>query len=447
MSAQDYLDAYEFGSDIPVSSPAIEEETSPQLGAFSPSLDEERHIRLAGMIPNYSNIAVSTATIDVRFRKGCHIINLCAFHHLQPITKIILPPRGNRTRKTKVPFVPGNSGAVYSSGFHDSNRGIIINTMKKNFNHAIGSLVSISHTNVFLKISEINIHATGTKSMEDDKEIFRHINRTVVYVHRMIGFIQENLTLARSTAEWVLRLTYGNPILRRETVNGFDEYGNKILMENYIPDATLEYHYVEPIGEIHRELAMMFLSYATDYQYHRLFREKLEFVLSYPGPIATVIDFDHTEIYMSNRNFHLGFMIDREKVFEHMHGKNGFVIICNPAKSQIVAKLLFRPVQGQYLTNRNGKRLTHSFTMRCTGNVTFSNRGNEEAAAAYNLFWETILSIRPFVEYTPHAPAQNNLNCFDQFLTQASPVPSYQVSNINHVISNTSALSQIALSY
>lgn len=395
-------------------------------------------------IPAYEDLPVITATINIGFKLGTYITNLEALHELFMLTVVNLPERRRKANKINIPFM-NNPGAIMFSGFREKYRGIIGNKKKKNFRHAIGVIAAISHKNLFLKISNEGIHVCGSKGIKDGQEIFTRINHHIQYIHQMLNFIQNNQKIARDTMNWVLESMCGQQIYREDYVQWIDSFGNVVTSPVYQLDYKLEYKLVEVKTEINQELAMIFFGYAATMDinefYYSCFQKKLQFIMSFNQPVCTQLELGEIEVYMLNHNFNLGFMIDREKLNIHMNYREGFFVTYDPERSQVIVEIRSKQVDGEYRKTQSGKMLRHSFTCRSTGNVTQSDKGDDESREAYYHFWKVILDIRHLIELKVTEPKEERKDEFLDFITDGH---SDQIDTTNSTDSSTGPLSRFS---
>src|SRR5438105_4983404 len=182
--------------------------------------------------------------------------------------------------------------------FEQKIRGIVINAVpKKHFRNSITIDMSIKEKNVNFRLSSSTLHICGVKS-------FEQINETVDLVFKHLKSIQEELDYISQNPEKSENcLKY----IRMNIINKDDKL--------YIPT---------PTSGIDLRILSFFCRNLSEHTLARNFLIELEWIMKRKNIYSGDLNLLKVETSMINKNYDIGFEVNRQALSRHIGGINGF---------------------------------------------------------------------------------------------------------------------------
>lgn len=340
-----------------------------------------------------------------------------------------------KKKKLKIPY-PGYSGAIITARLGPITQGVVSSVKEKGFNNVITLNVSNSKKNVSCKLSRNSIHMTGLTSREMAVETANEIIRNINYVRDMLKYIENNMTVARRTVDWIKEITKGpeklvindtNYIAEPELIQT-DERGQFVMNESgkkrypvnlvnivILPSILFYPDYVD------KKIGSYLLKMTLDYARHDIYCMQLDFVLTIPKITGQVIGTctgtgtaneneskikDESEnikvkgvkTSMINYNYDIGFKIDRWELYSFIKTTkiHGFDVKYDNRKDNYVKLIIHNdPDAEKYRSKfqRKEGKPDHSILVYESGRITQSGPYEEMMRKVYLTFNSMMKSI------------------------------------------------------
>ncbi len=319
----------------------------------------------------FENQKVTTMTIIVSLNNP---VNFKMLHHVIPIASPNDMSQFNMDviKKNKLPHhkIPGTIIKSIPDNIDIPPRGFILNSSKSNktkkrFKHVTTLYMSLINKNVSIKVASKKLHISGALSKYDGEIVFNYFNTMIQNVQNILDKI--NKGSCEKELKWI--------------------------------DDKMPFYNTKIPNDLDQNIIKFFLSMKDDFTDHKLFMSKLDFIISnkiqlYTDPIGIE---DVCDV-MINYNYSVGFRINRFLLNKYIDGKNGFISRYNNEFTYGVTIEL--PILGSSINNRKkNKTYCHTFLCYISGRITQSSSESATRKDAYELFMNTIMELRPLIEY------------------------------------------------
>ncbi len=146
------------------------------------------------------------------------------------------------------------------------------------------------------------------------------------------------------------------------------------------------------------------MSYIDEQIFISDYIERLRWILTVERVVYEPLSVKKVLSGMVNRNYSLGFNVNRNMLEYHMSRYSGFYVI-NEANIESHTKILLPYPDDADLSeiaiSKKRKEKHHSFMIYDSGHVVQSSPGGKEMENAYYIFRQIIENIKPYIEYTP----------------------------------------------
>lgn len=341
----------------------------------------------------HEELNITTMTLVVSLTNG---VNTEAAFQLLPITRIEMQQTREFT-KCKLPHcsVPGS---ILSMRCRNNTRGII-HSKSDSFKNAVTIDISTAKKNISLKLSSFSIQMCGASSRTDGVEAATHVINHLQHIQRILNKIQSNIPGTLEAIEWIKGITRGEP---SEKPNWDEIQCENMKLRVFRPQQ--DFTIIKPMTEIpsnlDSDIVIFLLSLCDDFIYHGDMCHKLDYIPNIRNIIDEPLELKHVSEAMVNYNYSLGFEVDRTRLNQFIDGKYGFISRYNNAlATSVTIELPYTPVEGTAIKRRKNKIPHHTFLVYRSGSVTQSGPGGELIKDAYYLFMNTILELRPYIQY------------------------------------------------
>ena len=329
---------------------------------------------------NFNELKPTTMTTVITLNGN---VNLKETFTFLPITKVELPNRKKPLKKFKIPHhkTPGSILSMRYSGY---TRGIV--TSKKWFKNSITIDMSVKDKNLSLKLSNGKIQMCGALSEEQSLEGANLLIDNIKDVQRSIRYIKQNQDKYDKIIEYIDNNFKGNMIDLDDsnTTDDDDEIRYSLIIPNDL----------KTMISIDKEISHFLISFINEFICFNDYINICKWINEIENLCSENLSIDSIKKVMVNYNYSLGFKIDRFNLADKISHLNGFTSrYVNTAEYNVTITL---PLDKNVKTNENKKQKIkyHTFMVYQSGLVTQSGPGDKAMEDAYNLFIQTIQSIK-----------------------------------------------------
>jgi len=329
---------------------------------------------------NFNELKPTTMTTVITLN-GC--INLKETFTFLPITKVELPNRKKPLKKFKIPHhkTPGSILSMRYSGY---TRGIVRSTSKKWFKNSITIDMSVKDKNLSLKVSNGKIQMCGALSEEQSLEGANLLIENIKDVQNCVYYIKSNQDKYNKIIDYININFRGNPIDLDDsntTETDDDEQRYSLIIPDNLKD----------MNDIDNNITEFLLTFINEFICFNDFINICRWVNDIDTLCTQDISIKDIKKVMVNYNYSLGFKIDRFNLADKISHLNGFTSrYVNTAEYNVTVTL---PLNNN-VDKKKQKTKYHTFMVYQSGLVTQSGPGDKEMEDAYNLFIDTIESIK-----------------------------------------------------
>jgi len=324
--------------------------------------------------PPFSGIRPSTITMVARLR-GTIDVHGMMHDFIQVVPGRIVPSRRKSKSRSNVKLQTLSSpGSIYSIRGPSGTRGIVCSASTKCFRHAETLRIEIRTKILCIKIASSSIHITGASSLEDGNEAAEWAVYHILTIQKALDNIRQNPELAAETVAWVYQALEGP----NDTINE--------VSENEIPE------YLDTT------LAALLMSYTIDYLSFELYKTKVDHFMTtdrnvfIPDETHGDLAFIKSTPIMANYNYSLGFEIDRIQLKKKIRGMHGFAPrFDNNSETSVIIELPYEDNREEQSKNPTPH---HTFTVHMSGEITQCSPPWSKREEAYNIFMQSVLSIK-----------------------------------------------------
>jgi hypothetical protein len=341
----------------------------------------------------YEKLSVTTMTLVMSLSNG---VNTGAAFHLLPITRIEL--RQNRvSTKCKLPHcnIPGS---ILSMRYRGNVRGVI-RSNSDSFKNAVTIDISTTRKNISLKLSPYSIQMCGASSREDGVEAATHLLEHLYNIQSIMDRFHDNPDRTMEAINWVKNITRGGHVIK-PTWESMEFTNVMLRVYHPVEDFAIAKPMIEIPETIDQHIANFLLSMTDDFIYHSDMCRKIDYILTINAIIDIPLELKRVDEAMVNYNYSLGFEVDRSLLNQFIHGLNGFISRYNNAlATSVTIELPYEPPPGSAIKRRKNKIPHSTFLCYKSGSITQSGPGGEIMRDAYYLFMNTIMKLKPFIQY------------------------------------------------
>lgn len=331
------------------------------------------------------------------------LIDIDTIFPLLPI-KRISPKEYNSSGKRvnvknlKIPLV--KPGSIISAKYVDQKRGLIVSNSRP-FKNSISMYISTQMKYINMKISPHTIQITGAKSFANGREAVNHFVNHIYNIHNNLRNMSQNPEERDQVIEWILKKCRGFSFLkdigderkvisdRLELIDCDSEKIKKGLnlefvkfLSSYIIDFK-DPDYIENC------------SYQNDdYNTYKIFLNLLKLrdscIIEHPYKIRKM------DISTLNINYSLGFLVDRQKLYKLVNGREGFY--AEYSNTIVNRCTILLPCPELPPNGTKNKKPVHSILVYRSGAVTQSSPHPALMKKAYEKFNKLVRRIKPMIE-------------------------------------------------
>jgi len=345
--------------------------------------------------PNFNDIDITTMVVM------CYLsyeIILPQVFCLFPISPDILSlPRKYSGKVEQLPHhnVPGS---MIHLRYRGNIRGFILkNKPKKDFKNTIMVDISIKEKNINIRLSPNTAHICGLKSLDQITETYHYIEKYVKEINDESTFASEHPD-AKAEA-----MKYIRDNIRTIIIPG----GNRLSIshpDNFKTESTLSLDAIRIVNFFTRNI--------WEHSNSSFFIEELEWLINqgccFLGNICPM----RFGYIMVNKNYNLGFLIDRHALAKYLFNYKNFVTYYDPAANIYVkVNIPFYITEGSNIHRKTKKKPKkdengniipeehyHRFMVYKTGSVTQTGPNLELTEIAYKEFRDAIELFRDKIE-------------------------------------------------
>jgi hypothetical protein len=310
-------------------------------------------------------------------------INLKETFTFLPITKVELPNRTKPLKKFKIPHhkTPGSILSMRYSGY---TRGIVRSTSKKWFKNSITIDMSVKDKNLSLKVSNGKIQMCGALSEEQSLEGANLLIENIKEVQSSINYIKKNQEKYDKIIEFIDNNFRGN-MIDLDDSNTTETDDDEIRYSLSIPDD------LKAMISIDKQISHFLISFVNEFICFNDFINICKWINDIESLSSENLSINSIKKVMVNYNYSLGFKIDRFNLADKISHLNGFTSrYVNTAEYNVTITL---PIDKNN-DKKKQKTKYHTFMVYQSGLVTQSGPGDKQMEDAYNLFSQTIQSIK-----------------------------------------------------
>jgi hypothetical protein len=343
----------------------------------------------------FEDLPVSTMTL-VYPLEG--VVDIGMAFNLLPITLLALTAKTRQSKKYK-PEHCAVPGAILSLRYRGLTRGLIRSSSSKYFKNSVTLDISTERKNVNIKLSPETIHMCGACSEENGNEAVKLLLENLQSIQNMLDWIQHNQEEACAVIRWIKTFSKGQSVTR----NVSTMFSAQPLIE--LEEETIDHEIVTPcnwsVCPGNKQLAYYLLNYALDFVYHSDYCEKLDWVLQYSKIMTDNMRAGPVNKAMVNRNYWLGFHVNRYMLSVAMDGYDGFFASYDNAMDfHVRVELPYVPVKSEWNIMRKRNKARHTFLIYQSGKVTQSGPDGQEMAQAYYRFMNGIYAHLNWIRQT-----------------------------------------------
>lgn len=372
---------------------------------------------------------ITTMTLIFRMRG---LIDIDTIFPLLPIKRIsseeyrTINKRVN-VKNLKIPLV--KPGSIISAKYKDQKRGLIVSNSKP-FKNSISMYISTQMKYINMKISPHTIQITGAKSFANGREAVNHFVNHIYNIHDNLRNMNENPEERDKAVEWILKKSRGFSFLKDL------ENGEKILSDRL---ELVDYNSEENKSEFIKFLSSYIIDFKDpeyiengsyqndDYNTYKIFlnllKQRDSCIVEHPYKIRKM------DISTLNINYSLGFLVDRQKLYELINGREGFSAEYHNTIVNRCTILL--PCPELPPNGTKNKKPVHSILVYRSGAVTQSSPHPILMKMAYEKFNNLIRRIKPMIEIRD-PKAIHKLKC--RPLKCLKPTSDLMIKNVNDYI-------------
>lgn len=317
------------------------------------------------MFADFDDFDVTTMTLVMSLNK--EITNKRAIFYLMPVVEIALYPGDISSIRYKGK-IRGKTGSFFKNA-------ILINIKTSN------------RSGISLKLSATSIQLCGASCKEDGIEAAEFVMMYLAYITKILQEFKENLFYCN----WFINSSRGSSVV----INY--ESDDSIIS---CSDNTLNC----PIFDFKSLLIQFLINTLWEFEFHSQLVYRIRKIIKYLDYDLNFNDmnFGEPEIAMVNYNYNLEFEIDRQKLAQLIHGKEGFTgRFSNVFVTGCKIELPYEPRENKTIKRRRNKTPHHTFLVYMSGNVTQSGPGGQITKDAYYSFMKVVESIKEEVIYLP----------------------------------------------
>lgn len=295
-------------------------------------------------------------------------------------------------------------GSVLSLRYNKRLRGLV-EPGGKDFKNAIMIDFSIADKNINVRISSTCIHICGAKSLHHFTETLNILKTKLDILNSFYTYLREHQAEAKEVTDYIQSIVMYDPNainrcsvylpIKEEHISRFNEMQLNMIKiaQNFleIRDAVEgKYTYTSCLD----------------------FLGDLEWILLKNGPLYESLTVGDVKISMINKNYKLGFNIDRRELAKTLTQYPNFRIRYDTAMNHYVRiEIPFTIDEGSNIhrKNRNKKKPennSHAFTVYRSGSVTQTGPNFELMEEAYMEFNRVMREIRPLIESNQVRPKE-----------------------------------------
>jgi TATA-box binding protein (TBP) (component of TFIID and TFIIIB) len=319
--------------------------------------------------PSFDTLPPTTMTYVVNLSGH---IDLEAVYELFPIANVQLKSTRKNVKNIKIPHFRGKEGSIYRINYRNNTRGIVKSDSKKFFKNSVLLDLGLVDKNVAVKISNTTFHITGVKEISN-------LTETIGYLMKYLREIQENLDYMKEHPEevtiidnWVLKNLKGDNNALNSMPNVTENLDLKILnfLTSYLPEFT------------------NFDDYYTVFQW-----------IIKGQTLITDLEVLDSKLIMTNYNYDLGFLINRDELAERLKNETDFTVIYDNSETYYI-KVEYAYIRDETFSRIRKKPKTpkHTILIYKSGRVTQSGPGYELMKGCYDKFRTEIARLRPYIE-------------------------------------------------
>jgi hypothetical protein len=274
-------------------------------------------------IPPYSQLPVTTMVALSTFSGQ---IDLNIANHMLPVVVTELKKKIRSKKKFAIDHYP-IPGSILFKDYHGQKAGLV-NTTAKQMKYEIALVMSINDKNITCKLYPDKLHMTGCKSLDHARETTSYILHHVYKIQRILKLINSDEEGAEKIIRGVSKAVAGEVHSRvTETVVGDTIY---TLNEQYISvnQSPITLDGVPPEYEEFVEYLLSLRQQFTTHSLldaHYLSLLQISKLNSTTHPFITgTYECKHISSSMLNKNYSLGFAVDRENLNSIINGNCGF---------------------------------------------------------------------------------------------------------------------------
>ena len=320
--------------------------------------------------PAVASLPLTTMTYVVSLQGN---INLEAVYELFSIINIQIHQTRKNVKNIKIPYIPGNEGMIYDINYKGNTRGIVKKRSKKFFKNSVLLDLGLKEKNVAIKISNTSFHITGVKE-------YQNVIDSTEYLIKFLYTIQEHLDYIGNNPEEIAKID------------------NWILKNVKGPNDTLI-----PINKVNDNINLSILNFLTsslwEFTSFEDFYTVFQWTLGCREIITSDLNITGNKLIMTNYNYDLGFLINRDELAQRLKNETNFVVIYdNSVNYYIKIELPYIRDESFDKIRKKPKVPKHTILVYKSGKVTQSGPGYDLMKICYDKFRIEICKFRPYIE-------------------------------------------------